>query len=130
MPEPKDVDFKVSESDLEWSMCRGSGAGGQHRNVTDSAVQLKHKPTGVIVRCESERSQMQNKATALAVLRARLWDLKREETNKGRADMRKALVGSGQRGDKIRTIRTQDGVVTDHVTGKKWALKDYMRGDW
>ena len=130
LPEPTETNLILSEGDLEWSYCRGSGKGGQHRNVTDSAVQLRHKPTGLMVRCESERSQPQNKRTALALLRARLWEAQHEREIGARADTRKAQVGSGMRGDKRRTIRTQDGVVTDHVTGRRWRYKEYVRGEW
>jgi peptide chain release factor 1 len=124
------VQVQLDERDLEWSTCRGSGAGGQHRNVTASAYQVKHVPTGIHVRCESERSQHQNKATALATLRARIWELRQGAVNGARADARKNQVGSGMRGDKRRTIRTQDGFVNDHVTGRQWRYKDYVRGNW
>lgn len=130
LPEPTDTEVKLLESDLEWSYCRGSGKGGQHRNVTDSAVQLRHKPSGLMVRCESERSQPQNKRTALALLRAKLWALQHEAEVGARADDRRQQVGSGMRGDKWRTIRTQDGVVTDHVTGRRWRYRDYVKGEW
>lgn len=130
MSEPTETQLHLVESDLEWLYCRGSGAGGQHRNVTDSAVQLKHVPTGVMVRCESERSKMQNRQVALSVLRARIWEIRENEASKGRAADRKAQVGSGMRGDKRRTIRVQDGIVTDHVLDKKWPLKQYLRGEW
>ena len=115
---------------MEFKACRGSGAGGQHRNTTDSAVQVTHIPTGLMVRCESERSQHQNRATAIALIRTRLWDEQINKTSSKRADDRKQQVGSGQRGDKIRTIRYQDGIVTDHRTGKTFKLKEYLRGEW
>jgi len=130
LPEPTETQVRIAPGDLEWATCRGSGAGGQHRNKTESAVQLVHRPTGVMVRCESERSQHQNRATALALLRARLWATEQEKRVGGIAASRKAQVGSGMRGDKRRTIRVQDGVVNDHVTGKRWSFRDYERGDW
>lgn len=130
LPEPTAVELRLDDRDLEWSTCRGSGAGGQHRNVTNSAVQLKHVPSGVAVRCESERSQHQNRASALALLRAKLWEEKRTSATDARAKSRKAQVGSGMRGDKRRTIRVQDGRVVDHVSGQKWRYKDYVRGLW
>lgn len=83
-----------------------------------------------MVRCESERSQHQNKATALATLRARIWEKQQGALNSAREAARRGQVGSGMRGDKRRTIRTQDGVVTDHITGKMWQYKDYARGNW
>jgi peptide chain release factor 1 len=130
LAEPTQVELRLPDRDLEWSTCRGSGAGGQHRNVTNSAVQVKHLPTGTLVRCESGRSQHANRAAALALLRAKLWDQKRLSAAKARATKRKAQVGSGQRGDKRRTIRVQDGRVTDHITGRSWRFKDYVRGLW
>lgn len=130
MKEPEKSDFKIEEKDLQVTTCRGSGAGGQHRNKTDSAVQIKHVPTGLIVRCETERSQMQNKETAMSVLRARLIEKSEEQNNATVAFERKNQVGSGMRGDKRRTIRQQDGQVNDHFTGKSWRYEDYVKGNW
>lgn len=130
LPEPTETQVIVREADLKWAYCRGSGAGGQHRNVTDSAVILTHVPTGIKVRCESERSQHQNKETALEVLRARIWDAANEQRSSALSSSRKEQVGSGMRADKRRTIRSQDGVVTDHVLNRQWQLKKYLRGDW
>ena len=109
---------------------RGSGAGGQARNKISNAVQVWHKPSGVTVRCEDGRSQHGNRASALALLRARIWEAKQSGMDAARAGERRSQVGSGMRGDKRRTIRTQDGVVNDHVTGKQWRYKEYERGDW
>jgi peptide chain release factor 1 len=130
LPERTPTQVRVNEGDLDWKFCRGSGAGGQHRNVTDSAVVLTHLPTGLVVRCESERSQHSNKDTALEILRARLWDVIHNQENAQMSSARKEQIGSGMRGDKRRTIRSQDGVVTDHVLNKQWQLKRYLRGDW
>jgi len=130
LPEPTETQVVVREADLKWAYCRGSGAGGQHRNVTDSAVILTHVPTGIKVRCESERSQHQNKETALEVLRARIWDAANEQRSSALSSSRREQVGSGMRADKRRTIRSQDGVVTDHVLNRQWQLKKYLRGDW
>jgi peptide chain release factor 1 len=130
LPEPTETQVIVREADLKWAYCRGSGAGGQHRNVTDSAVILTHIPTGIKVRCESERSQHQNKETALEVLRARIWDAANEQRSSALSSSRREQVGSGMRADKRRTIRSQDGVVTDHVLNRQWQLKKYLRGDW
>lgn len=130
MREPEAHQFKLDERDLEWTTCRGSGAGGQHRNVTDSAVQVKHKPSGLMVRCETERSQMQNRVTALALLRARLAERADAERTAKTADSRRQQVGSGMRGDKVRTIRQQDGQVNDHRTGRHWRYDDYIKGNW
>ena len=130
LEEPKPTQITLQEKDLEWSACRGSGAGGQKRNVTNSAVQLTYLPTKLMVRCESERSQHQNQELALSLLRAKLWEQERNRLHSERAQDRKGQLGSGMRGDKRRTIRYQDGQVTDHITGRKWRLKEYLRGDW
>lgn len=130
LPEPTETQITLREEDLEFTACRGSGAGGQHRNVTDSAVQLTHRPSGMTVRCESERSQHQNRETARGLLRARLWELEQSLRAGARAQDRRQQVGSGMRGDKRRTIRAQDGQVVDHVTGRSWRFKDYIRGIW
>lgn len=130
LPEPDDSAVVIHDRDLDVKTCRGSGAGGQHRNVTDSAVVMTHKPTGIVVRCESERSQHANRETALGVLRARVWQAQRDAAAGARGAERRAQVGSGMRGDKRRTVREQDGRVTDHVTGKSWEWKLYRRGEW
>lgn len=130
LPEPTQFELKIDPNDLDWSTCRGSGAGGQYRNMTESAVQVFHKSTGLMVRCESERSQHQNRASALALLRARLWQKEQEKQNGQRASNRKTQIGSGMRGDKRRTIRCQDGIVNDHITGQQWSFKEYERGNW
>jgi len=97
---------------------------------TDSAVQLTHLPTGIHVRCETERSQHYNRIGALAILRARLADDLSARTAADRARTRRQQIGSGMRADKRRTIRVQDGVVVDHLTGRTWRLRDYERGRW
>lgn len=130
LPEPTEAQVKIAERDLHYATCRGSGAGGQHKNKTETAVQLTHLPTRMMVRCESERSLDQNKKTALAILRARLWEAERARVHSARAEERRQQVGSGMRGDKRRTIRCQDGQVHDHVTGRRWELRSYLRGDW
>lgn len=122
--------FKIDEKDLQISKCRGSGAGGQHRNTTDSTVQIKHIPTGIIVRCESERSQHQNKDTAMKILYSRLMLLEESLQKSKMSNDKKQQVGSGMRGDKRRTIRQQDGQVNDHVTGATWRYEDYVKGIW
>jgi peptide chain release factor 1 len=130
MPEPTEVQVSITEKDLEWTACRGSGAGGQNRNKVSSAVQLRHLPSGLMVRCESERSQHANRKNALSLLRARLWGQRTAAVNGMEAAQRKAQVGSGMRGDKRRTIREQDGQVIDHISGRRWRLKEYIRGEW
>lgn len=130
LPEPTPLEVVIDPRELVWSTCRASGAGGQHLQKTDSAVQLQHLPSGLTVRCESERSQHQNRASALAVLRARLLARGREERRAARDAARREQAGSGMRGDKRRTVRCQDAIVTDHVTGQRWSLRDYLRGDF
>ena len=130
LPEPESSELIIPDSDLEWATTRGSGPGGQHRNKVETCVQLRYRPTGLMVRCESERSQKQNKEGALAVLRAKLWGEKREREHAARAAERRQQIGGGARGDKRRTIRMKDGHVTDHVLGKRWPLARYLEGDW
>ncbi|MFO0761729.1 MAG: peptide chain release factor-like protein [Byssovorax sp.] len=130
LPEPTAAEVRIDPRELKIAFCRGSGAGGQKRNKTETAVQVTHLPTGLMVRCETERSQHQNKATALAVLGARLLDKARSVKESSLSAERKQQVGSGMRGDKRRTVRCQEGQVHDHVTGRVIALAAYERGEW
>ncbi len=130
LPEPTPTQVRINDKDLEFKACRGSGAGGQHRNTTDSAVQVTHKPSGLTVRCESERSQHQNRATAVALIRARLWEHENDKSNSQRSESRKNQVGMGERADKRRTVAVQRNSVVDHVTGKTWTLSEYTKGHW
>lgn len=130
LPEPPDTEVRVSEADVTWTATRGSGPGGQNRNKTNTCVQMVHNATGLAVRCENERSQEQNRKTAMALLRAKLWEARISAAAAVTAQDRRAQVGSGQRGDKRRTIRAQDDQVTDHITGRRWRLKAYLRGEW
>lgn len=122
--------INIKDSDIEYTFCRGSGAGGQHRNVTNSAVQAVHLPTGIRVRVESERSQHQNKEQARTLIASRIIAATAASSEKSRAEAIKNQVGSGMRGDKVRTVRTQDDQVTDHKSGRTIRFKDYSRGNW
>ncbi len=124
------VDIVIRDEDLEWKACRSPGKGGQHVQKTDSAIQLTHLPTGIHVRSHEERSAHMNKATALEKLRERLRADLTARTSSARALERRSQVGSGMRGDKLRTIRAQDDSVVDHETGRVWKLRDYLRGNW
>lgn len=130
LSEPTEVQVRLDARDLDYRFCRGSGPGGQNRNKTETAVQLTHKPSGLMVRCETERSQDQNKRTALAILRAKLWESEAERVDAEQVGARKQQIGHGMRGGKRRTVRVKDGQVRDVVTGRRWELRAYLRGDW
>lgn len=115
--------------DLDFQTVRGSGAGGQHRNKTESCVVASHRPTGLQAKVDG-RSQHLNKQAAIALLSARVGQLQTSEKVGQRAELRRQQVGSGMRGDKIRTYRQQDDLVSDHRLGRTWRLKDWLRGHW
>ena len=114
LPEAQEVDVEIRPEDIDVSVCRASGKGGQGVNTTDSAVQILHRPTGLIVRCADERSQIKNKAKALTVLRSRLLERKVAEENAKYAAQRKEQVGTGERNERIRTYNFPQNRVTDH----------------
>ncbi len=117
LPEAEDVDMEINPQDLKIDTYRAGGAGGQHVNVTDSAVRITHIPTGTIVQCQNERSQHKNKAAAMKVLKARVLDKLKMEQQKKTASDRKNQVGTGDRSEKIRTYNFPDRRVTDHRIG-------------
>jgi peptide chain release factor 1 len=130
LPEAEEVDVEIKPEDLEITVCRASGPGGQGVNTTDSAVQVLHKPSGMIVRCADERSQQKNKAKALKVLRSRLLDQRVAEENARYAAQRKAQVGTGERNERIRTYNFPQNRVTDHrIELTVYSLPAVLDGD-
>lgn len=117
LPEVEDVEIEIKDSDLIYESCKSSGAGGQHINKTESAVRLTHKPTGIVIECQEERSQFKNKDKALKMLRAKLYDIKQREQSEKVASDRKSQVGTGDRSEKIRTYNYPQNRVTDHRIG-------------
>jgi peptide chain release factor 1 len=130
LPEAQEVDVEIKSDEIEINVCRASGKGGQGVNTTDSAVQIIHKPTGMIVRCADQRSQQKNKAQALTVLRSRLLDRKVAEENAKYAAHRKDQVGTGERSEKIRTYNFPQNRVTDHrIEVTLYNLSVFIDGD-
>ena len=130
LPEADAVEIEILPADLIFESCKSSGAGGQHINKTESAVRLTHKPTGIVIECQQERSQFQNKDKALAMLRAKLYDIKRTEQENAIAGARRSMVGSGDRSEKIRTYNDPQNRVTDHRIGLTLhSLDTYVNGN-
>ena len=130
LPEAEEVEVEVNPADIKFESCKSSGAGGQHINKTESAVRLTHKPTGIVVECDQERSQLQNKEKALKILYTKLYDMKEREQNEKIASERKSQVGSGDRSEKIRTYNYPQSRVTDHRINKTlFNLGAFMNGD-
>jgi peptide chain release factor 1 len=130
LPEAEEVDIEIKPEDLEISVCRASGPGGQGVNTTDSAVQILHKPSGLIVRCADQRSQQKNKARALTVLRSRLLEAKVAEEKARYDSQRKSQVGTGERSEKIRTYNFPQNRVTDHrLETTLYNLQTFIEGD-
>jgi peptide chain release factor 1 len=130
LPEADEVDVAIDEDDLRIDFFRSSGAGGQHVNKTDSAVRITHIPTGIVVTCQDERSQHKNRAKAMRVLRARLFDIARQEAMQKEQDKRRAMVGTGERCERIRTYNFPQNRVSDHRIGLTlYKLDTIMEGE-
>ena len=130
LPEAEEVDVQINPSDLSIETCKSSGAGGQHINKTESAIRITHKPTGIVVWCQSQRSQLQNKEFALNMLRTKLYDIAQKERDGAIASERKSQVGSGDRSEKIRTYNYPQGRITDHRIGfSVYSLDSFMNGN-
>lgn len=129
LPEAEDIEVEILPQDIRFETCKSSGAGGQHINKTESAVRLIHKPTGIVVECDGERSQLQNKERALHVLKTKLYDIRQREQTDSIAAARKSQVGSGDRSEKIRTYNFPQSRVTDHrINRTLYTLDDVMNG--
>ena len=130
LPEAEDVEINIDEKDLKVDTYRSSGAGGQHVNKTESAIRITHVPTGVVVSCQEERSQIKNREKAMKMLKSKLYDLFQTAADKEYAERRKIQVGTGDRSERIRTYNYPQGRVTDHRIGfTSYNLTEYLNGD-
>lgn len=130
MPEAEEVDVDIKDEDIEFSTFRSSSAGGQHMQKNETAVRLIHKPSGIVVTCQDERSQQQNKLRAMSVLRAKIYQAEQDRLASERGDLRRGLIGTGDRSEKIRTYNFNQSRITDHRIGKDiHNIQGYLDGD-
>ncbi len=130
LPEVEDVEIEINPADIIIESCKSSGAGGQHINKTESAVRLTHKPTGIIIECQEERSQFKNRDKAMKMLKTKLYDMKITEQNEKIASDRRSQVGTGDRSERIRTYNYPQGRITDHRIGLTlFSLESFLNGN-
>ena len=130
LPEVEDIEVEINPADITIESCKSSGAGGQHINKTESAVRLTHKPTGIVIECQEERSQFKNRDKALKMLKTKLYDMKLTEQNEKIASDRKSQVGTGDRSERIRTYNYPQGRITDHRIGLTlFSLESFLNGN-
>ena len=130
LPVVEDVEIEINPSDIKMEVFRSSGAGGQHINKTSSAVRLIHEPTGIVVECQTERSQFQNRDNAMRMLKTKLYDMEKQKQDSEVRNARKSQVGSGDRSEKIRTYNYPQGRITDHRIGLSiYQMEDFLNGN-
>ena len=130
LPVVEDVEIEINPADIKMEVFRASGAGGQHVNKTSSAVRLIHEPTGIVVECQTERSQFQNREYAMKMLKTKLYDMEKQKQDSEIANSRKSQVGSGDRSEKIRTYNYPQGRITDHRIGMSiYQMENFLNGD-